>query len=201
MNTEVKNALKTIKTFLGMEVKLEQMKLADGQTIIEADSFEQGNAVMIVVPDAEPIALEVGDYELEDGRILVVKEAGIIAEIKEAEMEEEAEEVEEEMPVEADTTPEVAPTQTTAKKIVKSTIEEHHFSKVEELEAKIVELEAKIVELTKVEELIEENVELEEVKPITFNPENETKIEMIELAPNKPKNMRDRILEEIYTNK
>ena len=39
MNTEVKNALKTIKTFLGMEVKLEQMKLADGQTIIEADSF------------------------------------------------------------------------------------------------------------------------------------------------------------------
>lgn len=201
MNTEVKNALKTIKTFLGMEVKLEQMKLADGQTIIEADSFEQGNAVMIVVPDAEPIALEIGEYELEDGRILVVKEAGIIAEIKEAEMEEEAEEVEEEMPVEADTTPEVTPTQTTAKKIVKSTIEEHHFSKVEELEAKIVELEAKIVELTKVEEVVEETVELEEVKPITFNPENETKIEMIELAPNKPKNMRDRILEEIYTNK
>ena len=201
MNTEVKNALKTIKTFLGMEVKLEQMKLADGQTIIEADSFEQGNAVMIVVPDAEPIALEVGEYELEDGRILVVKEAGIIAEIKEAQMEEEAEEVEEEMPVEADTTPDVTPTQTTAKKIVKSTIEEHHFSKVEELEAKIVELEAKIIELTKVEEVVEETVELEEVKPITFNPENETKIEMVELAPNKPKNMRDRILEEIYTNK
>lgn len=201
MNTEVKNALKTIKTFLGMEVKLEQMKLADGQTIIEADSFEQGNAVMIVVPDAEPIALEVGEYELEDGRILVVKEAGIIAEIKEAQMEEEAEEVEEEMPVEADTTPDVTPTQTTAKKIVKSTIEEQHFAKVEELEAKIVELEAKIVELTKVEEVVEETVELEEVKPITFNPENETKIEMVELAPNKPKNMRDRILEEIYTNK
>lgn len=201
MNTEVKNALKTIKTFLGMEVKLEQMKLADGQTIIEADSFEQGNAVMIVVPDAEPIALEVGEYELEDGRILVVKEAGVIAEIKEAQMEEETEEVEEEMPVEADTTPDVTPTQTTAKKIVKSTIEEHHFSKVEELEAKIVELEAKIVELTKVEEVVEETVELEEVKPITFNPENETKIEMVELAPNKPKNMRDRILEEIYTNK
>lgn len=201
MNKDVKNALNTIKTFLGMEVKLEQMKLADGQTIIEADSFEQGNAVMIVVPDAEPIALEVGEYELEDGRILVVKEVGIIAEIKEAQMEEEAEEVEEEMPVEADTTSEVTPTQTTAKKIVKSTIEEHHFAKVEELEAKIVELEAKIVELTKVEEVIEETVELEEVKPITFNPENETKIEMVELAPNKPKNMRDRILEEIYTNK
>lgn len=202
MNTEVKNALKTIKTFLGMEVKLEQMKLADGQTIIEADSFEQGNAVMIVVPDAEPIALEIGEYKLEDGRILVVKEAGIIAEIKEAEMtEENPEEAQTEMPVEADTTSEVTPTQTTAKKIIKSTIEEHHFAKVEELEAKIVELEAKIVELTKVEEVVEETVELEEVKPITFNPENETKIEIVELAPNKAKNMRDRILEEIYTNK
>ena len=34
MNKEIKDALKTIKTFLGMEVKLEQMKLIDGNTVI-----------------------------------------------------------------------------------------------------------------------------------------------------------------------
>jgi hypothetical protein len=195
MNKEVKQAINTIKTFLGMEVKLEEMKLADGQTTIQADSFEVGQAVMIVVPDAEAIPLEVGEYELEDGRILVVQEVGMIAEIKEKAMEEE-EPQEEEMPVEADTTPEVTPTQT-AKKIVKSTIEEQHFAKVEELEAKIVELETKIVELSKVEETIE----LETVKPITFNPENETTFESIDLAPKKSKATRDKILEEIYNNK
>jgi len=199
MNKEVKQAINTIKTFLGMEVKLEEMKLADGQTTIQADSFEVGQAVMIVVPDAEAIPLEVGEYELEDGRILVVQEAGVIAEIKEKAMEEE-EPQEEEMPVEADTTPEVTPTQT-AKKIVKSTIEEQHFSKVEELEAKIVELETKIVELSKVEKVVEETIELETVKPITFNPENETTFESIDLAPKKARATRDKILEEIYNNK
>lgn len=198
MNKEVKQAINTIKTFLGMEVKLEGMKLADGQTTIQADLFEKGQAVMIVVPDAEPIPLEVGEYELEDGRILVVQEVGVIAEIKEKAMEEEPQE--EEMPVEADTTPDVTPTQT-AKKIVKSTIEEQHFAKVEELEAKIVELEAKIVELSKVEEVVDETIELETVKPITFNPENETTFENIDLAPKKAKATRDKILEEIYNNK
>jgi hypothetical protein len=198
MNKDVKQAINTIKTFLGMEVKLEEMKLADGQTTIQADSFEKGQAVMIVVPDAEPIPLEVGEYELEDGRILVVQEVGMIAEIKEKAMEEEPQE--EEMPVEADTTPEVTPTQT-AKKIVKSTIEEQHFAKVEELEAKIVELEAKIVELSKVDEVVEETIELETVKPITFNPENETTFESIDLTPKKVKATRDKILEEIYNNK
>ena len=40
MKTSVINQ---IKTLLGMEVKLETMKLADGVTIIEADAFEAEN--------------------------------------------------------------------------------------------------------------------------------------------------------------
>jgi hypothetical protein len=79
MTKEIKDALKTIKTFLGMEVKLEQMKLVDGNTVIEADSFEPGASVMIVVPEGEPVPLEVGKYELEDGRLLIVEEKGMIA--------------------------------------------------------------------------------------------------------------------------
>ena len=62
--------------------------------MIEADSFESGVEVFIVTED-EKVALPVGDYILEDGKILVVAEEGVISEIKDAEAEEETEEVEE----------------------------------------------------------------------------------------------------------
>jgi hypothetical protein len=80
---------------LNEEVKLEQAKLDNG-TVIEADSFESGVEVFIVTED-EKVALPVGDYILEDGKILVVAEEGLIAEIKDAEAEEETEEEVEEV--------------------------------------------------------------------------------------------------------
>ena len=170
MNKEVKKAIKTLKTFLGMETKLEDMPLADGMTTIQADMFEVGEAVFIVVEDAEPVPLPVGEYELADGRILVVEVEGVIAAINE--VEEETEEVEPtEVPVEAE---KVAPQTTTAKKIIRSTVEEQHFSR---LELKIEELKAEILALSKVDEVIEvvkEVVELEEIKPIKHNPENKS---------------------------
>lgn len=194
MNKEIKDALKTIKTFLGMEVKLEQMKLVDGNTVIEADSFEAGASVMIVVPEGEPIPLEVGKYELEDGRLLVVEETGMIAAIEEMPAESE-----EEMPVEADVTPEVTPEAKQPKKVV--TITEQHFA---EIEAKIAELEAKLSAMTPetVEEQPTDIVEFSaEPKPIQFNPENVQPTERIDLAINTQKSLRDRILEEVYNNK
>ena len=78
---------------LSEEVKLEQQKLENG-TVLEADAFESGNEVFIVTED-EKVAVPVGEYELEDGRLLVVAEEGLISEIKEA-----GEEVEEETPAE-----------------------------------------------------------------------------------------------------
>ena len=89
------NVIEKIKDVLNLneEVKLEQAKLDNG-TVIEADAFESGNEVFIVTED-EKVALPVGEYALEDGKILVVAEEGIIAEIKDAEAEEETEEVEE----------------------------------------------------------------------------------------------------------
>ena len=87
---QIKNVLN-----LNEEVKLEQMKLDNG-TVIEADSFESGVEVFIVTED-EKVALPVGEYTLEDGKLLVVTEEGIISEIKEAEAEEEAEEETEEV--------------------------------------------------------------------------------------------------------
>ena len=88
------NVIEKIKDVLNLneEVKLEQAKLDNG-TVIEADSFESGVEVFIVTED-EKVALPIGEYVLEDGKILVVAEEGLISEIKDAEAEE-VEEVEE----------------------------------------------------------------------------------------------------------
>jgi hypothetical protein len=194
---EKETLLKKVKNFLieltgvepeVLETKLEDQVLADGQTTIQADMFEAGQNVFIVVPDAEPVPLPVGEYELTDGKILVVKEDGVIDSIVEA-TEENTEEAETEVPVEAEKTPE----QTKVKKIVRSQVEEQHFSALEE---KIAELEAKIVELSKVTDSV---VELaEEPKPIQFNPENSKTVEHIDLTPGKARSIRDNILETIY---
>ena len=196
---EKETLLKKVKNFLveltGVEpevldTKLEDQVLADGMTTIQADMFEPGENVFIVVTDAEPVPLPVGEYELADGKILVVKEDGVIDSIVEAlPAEENPAEAETEVPVEAEKTPE----QAKVKKIVRSQVEEQHFSALEE---KIAELEAKIVELSKVTDSV---VELaEEPKPIQFNPENSKSIEHIDLTPGKARSIRDNILETIY---
>ena len=69
-----------IKTLLNLEVKLEEMKLENG-TIIEADSFEKGKEIFIKTDD-EKVAMPVGEYILEDGKLLVVEEEGIIADMR-----------------------------------------------------------------------------------------------------------------------
>jgi len=102
------NVIEKIKDVLNLneEVKLEQTKLENG-TIIEADSFEEGKEVFIVSED-QLVALPVGEYILEDTRLLVVEEEGVIADVREVSDEvpaketEEGEEVEEELAEEAD---------------------------------------------------------------------------------------------------
>lgn len=81
--------LNQVKTLLGVEVKLEQMKLENG-TVLEADKFEAGNEIFIVTED-EKVALPVGEYVLEDGQTLVIEEDGIIKEMKSENEEEEVE--------------------------------------------------------------------------------------------------------------
>lgn len=195
MKKEVKDALNTLKTFLGMEVKLEQMMLVDGVTTIEYDILEAGQSIMIV-NEEDRVPLPIGEYELQDGQILKVLEDGVIGEIgaKQEEVEEpEQPEVEEEVEMEVE--------KPTAKKVVESTVKETHFSKEEKenLEKEIEELKAKITELSKVEEKVEEvKVELseEEVKPISFNPENKQQVEIVKLG--KGKSNISNILEQVY---
>lgn len=200
------NVITQIKQLLGMEVKLEQMKLADGMTVIEAEALEPEMAVVIVTEDEQKIPLPVGEYELEDGRILVVAVEGIIAEVKEkeeeapeVEVEVEAPEAEQEIEVEAEVE------KSNPKKTVESIIKETFFSEMEALKKENEELKAKLETFSKVdpvaettiEETAAEAVELEAVKPIAFNPEKTNKVETVTFGQNRPKTTMDSILEKL----
>jgi hypothetical protein len=77
-----------VETVETVEVAMETMMLKDGVTILEAESFEAGQAVFIVAENGDKVAAPIGDHELEDGRVLVITEEGLIAEIKDAMVEE-----------------------------------------------------------------------------------------------------------------
>jgi len=129
--------LKRFDAFLSKEeskeVKLGQTKLKNG-TVIEAEEFKEGEAVFIVTED-EKVAMPIGEYEMEDGSVLVVTEEGVIGAAKE----EEEVEAEEEVEVEAEA-------ETKAKKVVESTVKETHFE--EEVKA---DLEEEVKEEVEVE--------------------------------------------------
>jgi hypothetical protein len=192
MKTSVINQ---IKTLLGMEVKLETMKLMDGITIFEADAFEMDNEVFIITEDEQKIPVPIGEYELEDGRILVVEVEGVILEVKEATTEEEvapkeAPEAEVEVEVEAQATP-------TAKKTIESVTKETFFAEIEKLTQENIELKAKLETLSKVEEVALEATELSDVTPISLNPENINEVTQIKFGTNRPKTLMDTIIEKL----
>lgn len=189
--------LNKVRSLLGMAVKLEQMKLSDGVSILEADTFEAGSEVFIVTEDDQKIPLPLGQYEMEDKRLLVVTEEGLISEIKEMEEEEEAPvaeapAVEEEVEVEATA-------ETNPKKTVESIIKETFFAKMEGLQKENEELKAKLsaqtTEVAKEEAPVELAAATEEPKPILHNPENVNRVEMFKLSPKKNRSTMDTILE------
>ena len=151
------------------EVKLESMKLENGTTI-EAEAFEANQEVFIVTEEDEKIALPVGEYTLEDGRILVVAEEGIIAEVNEA-GEPEAEE---------------APATEEVVEEVEQAEEEMSYATKEELSAAVEEMKAMIEEIKammspKEEEMAEEVAEEVDLsadepaaKPIKHSPDTKT---------------------------
>lgn len=69
-----------------VEVKHEEMILADGTTKVYISSLEVGGTIKVLDADGNEVDANPGDYVLEDGRVIIVKEAGIIAEIREAMM-------------------------------------------------------------------------------------------------------------------
>jgi hypothetical protein len=154
-----KSVINQIKTLLGMEIHLEQMTLENG-TVIEAESFEAGEAVFIVTEDGQ-VPLPVGEYELPESMMLIVTEEGIISEKKA--MEEEA--VAEEEAVE------------TSEVEVEASEVPSYVTK-EDFEAAIGEIKSMLSE-TKKEEVKEEvalsSDDMPAAKAIVPNPEKESK--------------------------
>jgi hypothetical protein len=191
-----KSILNKVRTLLGLEVKLETMKLSDGVSMLEAEMFEAGQPVFILTEDEQRIPVPVGEYELEDMRILVVIEEGVIAEVREAaeveeEVEVEAPAVEEEVEAATETAPQ-------AKKVIESIVKESFFSEIEALKKENEELKAQLSAQTP--EVAEEvaPVELsEEPKPISFNPENTQATDVFKFAAKRNATTMDTVLSRI----
>jgi ribosomal protein S8 len=216
-----KAILNKVKELLGMEVKLEQRKLEDGVTVIEADAFEPDNEVMIVTEDEQMIPLPVGEYVMEGGEeVLVVTEEGLISEIKAKEEEVEEEVVEEEAKKDyEEKEEEMAEESRPIKKTVESIVKETFFTEIENLKKENAELKAKLETLssdentneettvettneevtTEVEEVAEVELSSEEpaAKPISYNPENKENKDKYNFAKNRPRNIMDKVLARI----
>lgn len=185
--------LNEVKTLLGMEVKLAQMKLQDGVTVIEAESFEAGYSVGIVTEEGI-VPAPVGEHILEDGRVLVIEQEGVIKEIKDAQ----TEQPEAEMEVEVEASEEVS--EPTAKKIIETISKESFFSEIEALKKENLELKEQLLKLSEVkEEVVVENNE-PAVEPIAFNPENKKPVQLMQYGKNRPKNIMDSVLNKIVNN-
>ena len=185
--------LNKIKTFLGEEtadivndvetqetVELAQAKL-DNDTVIEAESFEAGKEVFIITED-EKVALPVGEYTMEDGKILVVEEEGVIAEIKDAESEE-VEAEEEEMGYV--TKEELAE----AVSEIKAMIED---LKKEEMSEEVETTNVEETELSEVSEELSEPA----AEPIAHNPEQKNNFN-VKFAQNRKQTTFDKVLSKI----
>ena len=193
------NVIEKIKDVLNLneEVKLEQQALENG-TVLEADSFEADSEVFIVTED-ERVAVPVGEYQLEDGRILVVAEEGIISEVKEAGEEEvEAEEEEKEEMAYA-TKEELAEVKEMIEEI-KAMLEPKEGLSSEDLGNLITE-ELSKHELSEVPQEVQEELNEPAAEPIMANPEaDSTNKPSFKFAQNRKPSTLDRVLNKIINN-
>jgi len=204
MNTN--DMISKIKEVVGLseEVKLEQQALENG-TVIEADSFEAGKEIFIVTED-EKVAVPVGEYEMEDGRILVVAEEGLISEMKEAgeeEVEEEVEEVEAQEEEKEEmgyaTKEELAEVKDMIEEI-KAMLEPKEEMSSEDLGNLITE-ELSKHELNEVPKEVQEELNEPSAEPIMANPEaDSTNKPSFKFAQNRKPSTFDRVLNKIINN-
>ena len=191
--------LTQVKELLGMEVEAEKVELAqmtlENGTVLEAEAFEAGAEVFIVTED-ERVALPVGEYELEDGNVLVVTEEGVIAEIKSAEAEDEAEEAAEEE-VEAEEEEKVE-----AEYVTKEELAEV-VSMIEEIKSMIEpkeEMSADDIGNAFTETLVaQEKTELSEepVQRVNHSPESKVETKLNLLSQKRPHSTLDRVFNNI----
>ena len=169
-----------------MEVKLEEMKLENG-TIVTAESFEKDSEIFIV-SDEEKIAMPVGEYLLEDGRLLVVESEGLIADVRE---------VSDEVP---------AKEETEDLEEVVTEVPEEVVTEVEAIIEAVVEVIAPVIEEVKEEieelkKLYSDNKKKEEMsasrKPLRHNPETKTQKQQVQFGKGKFNTTLDRVINKL----
>ena len=193
-----------IKEVVGLseEVKLAQQTLENG-TVLEAEAFEAGKEIFIVTDD-EKVAVPVGEYQMEDGRILVVAEEGIIGEIKAEEKEEEEVEAKEELEEEKEemyaTKRELAEVKEMIEEI-KAMLEPKEEMSADELGNLMTEELAKHekTELSEVPEEVQEELNQPAAEPIKANPEVQTK-QNFKFATKRRLSTLDRVMNKIINN-
>lgn len=207
--------LKNIKTFLGEEeieqnqveleenvesveetqedvkVELAQAKLENG-TIVESSSFEKGDEIFIVTDD-EKVAMPIGEYVMEDGKLLVVEEEGIIADyrvVSDDVPQKEDEMKEEEL---VDDGKEAAVDDWAGME-----------KRIKNLEDAIADLKSRLGEkedFEKVEEQVKQELsETPAAEPISHTPEVENKKINLKYATKRTQNSLDRVLSKMYNN-
>ena len=190
--------LNDIKTLLNIEIKLEDMKLENG-TVITTESLEKGNEVFIVTDD-EKVAMPVGEYILEDGKLLIVEEEGIIADVRDVSddvpAKEETEDLEE--TIETEVPEEVA---SEVEAIVEAVVEVI-APVIEEVKSEIEELKKEFGKMRKYEDEEEEDKKKEEMsaarKPIRHNPEAKTaQRKQVQFAKGQFTSTLDRVLNKL----
>jgi len=194
--------LNKIKNIVGEKVELSEnkiemaeMKLENG-TVLVAESFEAGKSIFIKTDD-EQVALPIGEYKLEDGKILVITEEGLIDSIKDAT---EEEVVEEEL---SDDSKEVEETELEEEKEeMKYVTKEEFTSAVEEIKAMIEDKMGNKEEMK--EEVIEDTKEeLSAVapSPVKHNPESKVDNKVnFKISENRIKTTKDRVFDKIFNN-
>lgn len=181
---KAQDILNKIKEVVGIElsdevaIQLEEIKLENG-TVLVSEAFEEGQSVFIKTEEEE-IALPVGEYELEDGRSLVVKVEGLIDKIMNKEEEKKEVEAAEET-VEAQMEEHEDKEGKEEKEEMKYVTREEFAKAVEEIKGMI---EAMDHGKKKEEEKMSEEVEAEKIEtelsaetaePIKHNPEAKAK--------------------------
>tara|TARA_Y100000593_G_scaffold24704_1_gene49284 strand:- start:560 stop:1192 length:633 start_codon:yes stop_codon:yes gene_type:complete len=203
--------LNKIKNIVGVElsetVELAELTLENG-TILVSEEFTKGNAVFIKGEDGE-IALPVGEYSLEDGRVLFVVEEGIIDSIRES-AETEEKEAEEELSEET-----VAEESTEETELEEEEKEEMQYVTKEEFALALEEIKSMIEKMgnkekedmseqkEEIKEETKEEVNLSEEKtaPVKHNPEAEVDNKInFKIGGSRTTTTMDRVYSKIFNN-
>ena len=197
--------IKQVKNLLGVElsdIQLAELKLENG-TVLEADAFESGKEVFIKTED-ENVALPVGEYELEDSRLLVVEEEGVIKEIKAQEEKEDEEKEDEEKEDDKDEMryvtreefrKEMDELKDMVEKMMSPKDKEEMSSQIQE------EVSLAVTEVLNSEaeekEVLKEELSQPAAEPLKHNPEEKKSNLKVKFAQNRTKSTLDRVMETI----